>query len=54
MDLEQSFPAIPEDTDLAFLSDALFEQYDEEPNSSPALAAANDEEYENLYPSLTL
>jgi len=49
-DLDLNFPAIPEEAELAHLSDAIFDQYDEETNG----LAANDEGYENLYPSLIL
>ncbi len=48
MDDELYFLETPNDFDMAFLSEALFEQYDEE-LSGPS---ANDDCYENLYPGL--
>ena len=48
MDMELDYPQIPEDLELASFGDALFEQYDE----AVCGEQANDECYENLYPTL--
>jgi len=48
MDLEIAYSDPTNTLEIAFYSDALFEQYDE----TAAVSEANDDMYENLYPNV--